>query len=348
MKPRQFAVARRGSRALPAVLGTAAFLATCALVVRHQTRKAEAAHPAPGRFVEVDGQRLHVIERGDADAPTLVLLHGNGSMAEELVQSGLVARAAVKYRVLAFDRPGYGHSDSPPAGRRSPVEQARLILQALKQLGVDKKAIVLGHSWGTLVARAMALEDPEAVSALVLVAGYYRPAPRADVPWLSVPALPVLGTLLRHTVSPLLSRLLWPLSSWRMFAPREVTEPFKSQYPVWLSLRPSQLQASAAESALMIPAAWQLRRRTLSQDVPVVIVAGARDLMVTTGWHARELHESLPGSRLRVVPGAGHMVHHVATHEVLKAIDDAAEMADGGGRRRQRHDADVQQQQATP
>src|SRR5690242_14264847 len=101
---------RRGSRALATVGGAVAALAACALFVRYQTRRAEAHNLPRGTFVEVDGVRLHVIERGDPDAPPLVMLHGNGAIAEELVLSGLVGRAAVRYRVLVFDRPGYGHS----------------------------------------------------------------------------------------------------------------------------------------------------------------------------------------------------------------------------------------------
>jgi len=326
---RPAAPAARSSRALPVLAGTAAFLATCALFVRHQTRRAEAAHPPRGRFVEVGGCRLHLLERGDADAPPLVLLHGNGSMAEELALSGLVSRAAIRYRVLAFDRPGYGHSDPPPDGRRDPAAQAALILQALQQLGAER-AVVFGHSWGTLVALAMALQAPQRVRALVLAGGYYRPGPRLDVAWLAGPALPVVGTLMRHTVSPLLSRLLWPAFAWRLFSPREVTEPFRSQYPVWMSLRPKQLLSSAAESALMIPAAWRLKQRYGELKMPVVIVGGDTDRMVMPGRHAECLHEAVPGSQVRTVPGAGHMVHHVATHEVLRAIDDAAALAGDG------------------
>jgi pimeloyl-ACP methyl ester carboxylesterase len=307
-----------------ALAGAAALLAGCALVVRHQVRKAEAANPPRGRFVEVEGGlKLHFIERGDADAPVLVMLHGNGGMAEELVHSGLVGRAAMRYRVLAFDRPGYGHSDGPPTGLRNPFGQARLIEQALDRLDV-REALVFGHSWGTLVALALALQAPQRVRALVLAAGYYRAGPRADVAWLSAPAVPGLGTLMRHTISPLLSRLLWPAFCWRMFSPREVTEPFRSQYPVWMSLRPRQLLASAAESALMIPSALKLQRRYGELRMPLVIVGGDTDRMLSTDRHAEFLHEAVPGSRLHVLPGAGHMVHHVATHSVMKAIDEAA------------------------
>lgn len=311
------------SRAWTRLIGAAAALAACALFVQRQTRRAEALHPPRGRFVEVDGIRLHVIERGDPDAPPLVLLHGNSALAEELVLSGLVGRAAVRYRVLVFDRPGYGHSERPDDREWTPEEQARLLLDALALLGVDKP-IVMGHSWGTLVALSMALQAPQSVRALVLVSGYYRPGLRVDVAWLSAPSLPAVGALMRHTVSPLLGRLLWPAFTRRMFWPREVTEPFRSDFPVWMSLRPQQLKASAEESALMIPWAMKLRSRYGEVQVPAMIVAGASDRMVTTRWHARWLHEALPGSGLQVVPHAGHMVHHVATHQVLKAIDEAA------------------------
>jgi pimeloyl-ACP methyl ester carboxylesterase len=308
--------------------GVAAFLATCALVVRHQTRKAEAANPPRGRLLTVNGVRLHVVERGAADAPPLVLLHGNGAMAEELLLSGLVSRAAVRYRVLVFDRPGYGHSERPAGTTWDPPAQATLIHAALDQLGV-RRPIVLGHSWGAMVALSMALARPMDVSALVLMAGYVHPSMRMDVPWMAAPALPVLGSLMRHTVSPLLSRLLWPAFTWRLFSPREVTEPFKSDYPVWMSLRPSQLQAAAAESALMVPSAMKLQRRYAELKVPTMVVAGEQDRMLSTRWQAEWLHGALPGSRLKVVPHTGHMVHHVATHEVMKAIDEAAAMATG-------------------
>ena len=314
------------SRTLPRLLAVAAGLAACAFVVQRQTQRAEAMNPPRGRFLEIDGVRLHVLERGDPDATPLLLLHGNGANAEEMLLSGLVSRAAVRYRVLLIDRPGYGHSDRPQDRRWSPEEQARLMLAALRELGAAQP-IVLGHSWGSLVALQMALQAPAALRALVLASGYYHPGLRLDVPWMAAPALPLVGGLMRHTVSPLLSRLLWPALMRRLFWPREVTEPFRSEYPVWMSLRPGQLRASAAESAAMIPAALRLRDRYAEVTTPTVILAGDRDRMVTTRWHAEWLHGQLPNSRLQVVANAGHMVHHVATHQVLKAIDEAARLS---------------------
>jgi pimeloyl-ACP methyl ester carboxylesterase len=81
------------------------------LIGRVRAKQAEDAHPPLGRFVEVDGVRLHYIECGAGEP--LVIFHGNGSMAEEFILSGFVTLAAQHFRVIVFDRPGYGYSERP-------------------------------------------------------------------------------------------------------------------------------------------------------------------------------------------------------------------------------------------
>src|SRR4051812_44515059 len=97
--------------ALPSGFGTAvAALGAIAVLNNLQARAAEAASPPLGRFVEVDGVRLHYFERGKGQP--LVLVHGNTSMVEDFACS-LVEPASRHYRVIAFDRPGFGHSERP-------------------------------------------------------------------------------------------------------------------------------------------------------------------------------------------------------------------------------------------
>ena len=112
----------------------------------------------------------------------------------------------------------------------------------------------------------------------------------------------------------------------RMFAPAAPTPAFQQRYPIWMSLRPSQLQASAAESARMIPSAISLRRHHRDMRVPTVVIAGASDRLLVTRWNSSRLIERLPHSWLRVVEGSGHMVHHTAPSQVLAAIHQAAGM----------------------
>ena len=170
---------------------------------------------------------------------------------------------------------------------------------------------------------ALALDHPETVGAIVLLSGCYYPTPRADVPLLSGPAVPVVGDIMRHTASPLIGRLMAPSLVRRMFAPAPVDAGF-ANFPIELSLRPSQIRAEAADTGLMIPGAAQLSRRYAELSMPVVIVAGDGDRIVDCPRQAVRLHEALPGSELRLVGGAGHMVHYTARDEVIAAIDTAA------------------------
>jgi pimeloyl-ACP methyl ester carboxylesterase len=294
-------------------------LAASFFYVRGKTKQAEAENPPQGRFVEVDGVRLHYIERGEG--PVLVLLHGNGVLAEDFEHSGLLDLAAQHYRVIAFDRPGFGYSERPRKTVWTPQAQARLLHHALQQLEVDS-AIVLGHSWGTLVALSMALEAPDFVRGLVLLSGYYYPSLRADV-LTSGPAIPLIGDLMRYTVSPLVGRLLWRPIAKRAFAPQELDIRFRS-LPVWMMLRPSQLRASAAETAMMIPSAMALAKRYQELKVPAVIMAGTRDLIADFGHNSERLSERIPDSELQLQPGVGHMTHYAHPDRVLAAVDSIA------------------------
>jgi pimeloyl-ACP methyl ester carboxylesterase len=160
----------------------------------------------------------------------VVLLHGNG-MIEDYVSSGLRGRTAMSHRVIAFDRPGFGYSERPRGRAWRPSEQASLLVRAFAKLGIERP-IVVGHSWGTLVAIAMALGHPEDVAGLVLLSGYYYPKPRWDAAVLASSALPVVGDFLRHTVVPLIGRLMAPGANKRVFAPHTVPARFEEKYSV--------------------------------------------------------------------------------------------------------------------
>lgn len=306
-----------GSRAVP-WLALGAALATAAVVVRQKTRQAEAEHPPRGHFIEVEGVRLHYLDQGQGRP--LVLLHGNGDMAEDFALSGLMDQlASANYRVIAFDRPGYGYSERPHDRVWTPAEQADLLHHAMLRLGI-KHAIVAAHSWGTLVALHLALKYPSAVQGLVLMSGYYFPTLRFDVTQLSMPAVPIVGDLLRYTVSPVLGRLMWPAFTRRMFSPVPTHSRF-ADFPIWLSLRPRQLRASAAESAMMIPAVRALKTRYGELMMPIGLLAGDSDKHVNMRHQTMRLHQELPDSELHIAPEIGHMVHYSAAQRIVSVID---------------------------
>jgi pimeloyl-ACP methyl ester carboxylesterase len=299
------------------VAAAVATLATCALVNHHLARRAQEKNPPIGNFMEIDGVRLHYVERGEG-AP-LLLLHGNGSMIQDFESSGLVALAAKSYRVIVFDRPGYGYSERPRGTVWSPGAQAALIHRALVRLGVSR-VTVLGHSWGASVAIAFALEHPEVVAGLVLASGYYYPTARADVVIQSGPAVPVVGDLLSLTLAPLISRAMWPISMANMFGPKPMPTKFNG-FPKELALRPSQIRAGAVESAMMIPDAITFQGDYERLKMPIAIVAGEEDRVVNVEQSA-QLHRQIVQSTFHRLRGAGHMVHQTETAEVMSAINE--------------------------
>src|SRR5436305_1444539 len=127
---------------------------------------AERRNPPVGAFVVCQGVRLHYLDRGDPAATCVVLFHGNGTMIQVFMISGLVELLASRARVLCFDRPGFGHSERPRSRIWTATSQAALFAAVLKQLGI-RNPVLLGHSWATHVAIALALRNDFPVRGLV-------------------------------------------------------------------------------------------------------------------------------------------------------------------------------------
>jgi pimeloyl-ACP methyl ester carboxylesterase len=283
---------------------------------------AERRNPPLGKFIECDGVRVHYREWGDATAPCVVLFHGNGTMIQDFSISGLVDLLARRNRVLCFDRPGFGHSQRPRSRIWTPSAQAALFVEALKRIGV-RDPVVLGHSWGTLVAVALGLRGDYPVRSLVLASGYYFPTWRVDVWLLSGPAVPILGDLLRYTVAPIISLAILPAMLRKIFEPHPVPQDFKRKFPISLALRPKQLRAAAEESALLIPAAAQLQSQYPRIKCPVRLFHGDEDRFIESE-QSRHLHQALPRSVLHFVQNAGHMVHYADPRIISQTVEAAA------------------------
>jgi len=302
--------------AIGAVAATA--LLASAVVVRQRTRAAEAREPPHGKFMLIDGVELHYTDSG-GNKPVVVLLHGNGAMIQDFEISGLTSILSRKHRVITFDRPGYGYSTRPHR-TWTPEAQADLLHQAVRELGAQSP-IVFGHSWGAQVALAMALRYSLHVSGVAVAGGYYFPTARADVVLFSPPAIPVFGSVMRHTLAPLIGEMIAPSAIEKMFAPQPVSPKFQTEFPLGLALRPIQLRASAEEAAMMIPGATRLEKEYSKLTLPLAIIAGAADEIVDPHRQAMKLHRMVPGSELLLLPGLGHMVHHGAPQVVADAID---------------------------
>jgi pimeloyl-ACP methyl ester carboxylesterase len=130
---------------------------------------------------------------------------------------------------------------------------------------------------------------------------------------------------MRYTISPLVARALLPRMIKRVFEPAAVPERFDRLFPKELMLRPSHLRAAAEDAALMTPSVMELESHYGELAVAPTIIAGADDQVVDVGRQSERLHRELPGSEFIVLPGLGHMIHHLAPDAVAQAIDRAAQ-----------------------
>jgi pimeloyl-ACP methyl ester carboxylesterase len=307
-------------------LSLAVVLAVCAGATLIGRGAIERSYPPAGRFVDIDGGRLHVVELGSPDAPPVLLLHGaSGNLGD--IRLALGERLAAKYRVILVDRPGHGWSDRPD-GRSdaAPMRQAALIHQALTKIGVTK-AIVVGHSWSGALATAYTLSYPDSVSGLVLLAGVMYPWP-GGVAWINnLAATPVIGPLVAHTMILPLGYFMITPGVTAVFTPETPPPDYVAKTGGRMVLRPNEFIANAQDIAGLKAAVAAQSPRYGEFKVPVAIIAGDADRVVYTDIHSRGLARALPDATLTVLPGVGHMIQFAAADLVVKAVDEVAAKA---------------------
>jgi pimeloyl-ACP methyl ester carboxylesterase len=286
----------------------------------------EAAHPPTGRFVEVQGVRLHVAELGltpgapGAD-PALVLIHGASGNLEDM-RLALGEKLASSHRVILIDRPGHGWSSRPESDDcASPARQAELVAGALEQLGV-RRAILIGHSWGGAFATAYALAFPERTAGLVLVSTPTHPWPGNPGWYNKVALLPYLGPLFLRTCVYPLGLLLAASASRSVFEPQAVPEDYVRRAAILLVLRPKTFYCNARDLALLESFIAAQVPRYVDLRTPTVIITGDCDALVSPQLNAQALAAILPSAKLVLLKNIGHMPHHAAPDVVAAAVEE--------------------------
>jgi pimeloyl-ACP methyl ester carboxylesterase len=283
-------------------------------VVVHQI---EAKWPPAGTFVEIDGIKLHVFDKGQG--PTVVLIHGASGNLHDFTSS-IVDKLAETHRVLAFDRPGFGYSERPAGAWCGPDCQARLIHAAAVKLAPGK-AVVLGHSWGGAVAIAYGLDYPDDVQGILDLSG-------ATSPWRSAPAwynqvatMPVLGPVFVNLLVAPLGQFLIPPGIVGTFRPNEPTADYRNQGRVDLLLR-GNVFSNNANDVINLKAFNEVQAARYSSLKPkLIIITGADEPVVPPKVHAQALKAELPAAELIELPGIGHMPHHIAPDQVIAGIE---------------------------
>ncbi|WP_170760272.1 alpha/beta fold hydrolase [Ruegeria lacuscaerulensis] len=285
--------------------------------------RAESAFPPEGQIVDVDGISVHAVVMGAG--PDVVLIHGSSGNTRDMTFA-LAPILAENFRVIVFDRPGLGYSDSFNPDGETIEQQAEILQKAAAQLGADKP-IVAGQSYGGSVSLAWAVTRPDNISALVLIAP-------AAIPWETpldgfnqLAATPVGNTLGLPLITAFVPDWFAEQVLDDVFAPQTTPEGYADHFGPGLTMRRSSMHANAKQRANLLEEVRALQPRYSEIDVPTEIVHGTADTTVGLGWHSERLIEQIPGAELIELPGIGHMPQVVAAPEVAAAIDRAAQRA---------------------
>jgi pimeloyl-ACP methyl ester carboxylesterase len=304
---------------LAVVSGLALLSGGLALFTALAARQAEALAPPIGRFLEVDGARLHYLDRGTG--PAVVLVHGLGGNLRNFY--ALVDRLAATCRVVAVDRPGSGYSTMISGAHPALRAQARIIARFCGKLGLDR-ALLVGHSLGGALSLALALDHPDCAGALVLISTlshvqHERPAIFKALEIHS----PTLRWLIAWTLMAPLGTLSHHATLEAVFAPESVPNDFDAESGGGLGLRPDSFIAASKDMIAVSDELATMIPRYPSLTIPVDVIFGRDDPILDYRAHGERLVAALPDARLHLIDG-GHMIPITAPDQIVHLIRQAA------------------------
>jgi pimeloyl-ACP methyl ester carboxylesterase len=302
------------------LLSGVAALAVLALITLAGVFVLQRIYPQQGRTIDVAGARLNIVELGprDGGGPPIVIIHGASSNLESMRPVGDML--AKHHRVILIDRPGHGWSTRDDLENSTPANQAKLIDEVLEKLGVGSAVIVV-HSLAGALGPLLALDYPQRVAGLVMLAPVAYPWP-GGVGWYNkVATTPGIGPLLAYTITLPLGLILAEPGARSVFAPQTMPSGFVGGSATPLLLRPREFLANAWDLVTLKAAVAEQAPRYKNIKVPVVVITGDTDTTVSPNIHSRPFAAAVPNAKLIVLPGVGHMVQYAAPERVAGEIE---------------------------
>jgi pimeloyl-ACP methyl ester carboxylesterase len=292
-------------------------------------RQVEKALPPRGRFVDIDGARIHYLDEGSG--PVLLLVHGLTGQMLNFTHS-LLGRLKDDFRVVILDRPGSGYSTRPAGASATLIAQARIISRFCDELGLGRP-LVVGHSLGGAIALALALNHPEQVGGLALLSPVTQPPDRVPPPF---DGLLITSPLLRRLIAWTLATPMSIANSKRalaiLFDPQPVPRDFSVTGGGLLTLRPSSfigasvdLVDTSGEAGDVLPAFEDLA-------MPVGILFGDGDRILDPAVHGKSLAAKVAGADFELIEGGGHMIPVTSADRTAAFIARMAHRAAAAGK----------------
>jgi pimeloyl-ACP methyl ester carboxylesterase len=280
-----------------------------------------AAFRPPGQWIEVAGERLHYRTMGEG--PPIVLVHGLGGESRNFDYLPL-AELAQRWRLVLVDRPGSGHSPRRDERQAGIAAQARIVLAFLRAMQFERPPLLVGHSLGGAIALSVALQEPQAVAGIALVAPltHFNPSVPAPFRALAIRS-PGRRRLFAHTLATPLGIVGSRTVLRELFGPDRAPGDFGVRGGGLRSLRPAAFVTSSTDLAGVEQDLPEQQQRYDALRLPLFVLHGEGDRIL--GWReqAEALRAKVPQAQVRIIPG-GHMLPATQAAATAAWLEEAA------------------------
>lgn len=286
-------------------------------VTRRIARRAERAVPPAGKFVTVDGNRIHYVEQGEG--LPILFVHGLGGTHHHFLFP-LFRVFGPGYRLIALDRAGSGWSTRTDGSDGRLSDQAKAVHRFIETLGLEKP-LVVGHSLGGAIALQAALDYPDDVSGLALISPlthFGAGIPEGFRP-LFIPS-PWKRRLIAWTVSAPRALKDAPAKLDFVFGPQQPPEDYAVAGGAMLGLRPGHFYATSTDFVSSGRDLRRLQARYGELQMPVGIIFGDADRVLDYEKQGLAMEGAVKGLDLEIVSGVGHMLQHALPEQTVAFI----------------------------
>ena len=291
---------------LTLVLIIALIVAGLALFTANTARKVEAAVPACGQFVDIDGQRLHYVDTGGT-GPVIVMIHGLGGTLWHF-RYALLDKLSREFRIIAVDRPGSGYSTRPDDAPAKLSAQADTLAKFIRALGL-KRPLLVGHSLGGALSLAIALDHPDCAGALALIAPLTQVQDDVPEPFQGlVINSPMMRKIIAWTLAVPMSIRNAPTLLKIVFGPDAVPADYPTRGGGLLGLRPNSFYNTSSDLVAAREDVPGMMKRYGGLNIPLGMLFAKGDLILDYRRQGEAMKQQCPPLDLVLMEDHGHML----------------------------------------